>query len=293
MWLALAVPGIVWAVWRAANDPERLAMPSSGVIALCMIAMLALTLASLASWTVLFDADVPRERLVTSFTVSQLTKYSPVGGVTQLLSQLDLARDAATTQHIAGQIGVSKATMLAGGCVWCPVAALTMGHLQWLPRLVVAAGTIGIALAHPFVVKRALRLGSRLVPALGTDLHVPPPWRLAASTAWAAAALASYGIGQVVLANALGADLSLLSGTAGFVLAWAAGFAAVPVPAGLGVREVAATVLLDGPVAPVLAASVVFRLVQLATEALVALVAALVLRHRTNKAATPTGGAVR
>ena len=60
-----------------------------------------------------------------------------------------------------------------------------------------------------------------------------------------------------------------------FSVAWLAGFVAIPVPAGLGVREAILVLILAAPTPSVVVASIVHRLVLMCAEALLAVLAYL------------------
>jgi hypothetical protein len=104
-----------------------------------------------------------------------------------------------------------------------------------------------------------LRLVRRQAPP---DL-VPPQRAILVSSAWSVATLLASGGAFALLVS--DASNGTLVAILGYALAWAVGFLALPFPSGLGVRE-AVLVAVVGPTAPVIAASIVHRLVTIAAE---------------------------
>jgi len=73
-------------------------------------------------------------------------------------------------------------------------------------------------------------------------------------------------LGFALLLHGLAPGTSIPYAASAFSLAWALGFAALPFPSGLGVREAALAFLLPGATAQVIAASIALRLVSIAVE---------------------------
>jgi uncharacterized membrane protein YbhN (UPF0104 family) len=96
----------------------------------------------------------------------------------------------------------------------------------------------------------------------------------------AAAGFAAYSGGFVVVLRC-STDASVLGAMSAFSLAWLVGFAAVPVPAGLGVREATLVALLAGTTgtSTVVAVSVIYRVICILVEVLLAAVTSLGVRR--------------
>lgn len=278
LWLIIAVPSVGWAVWSLFHRDPPLTFPDPGTLAVAFLAAAALNVALIAAWIVLFDTDVDRHVLITSFTVSNLARYSPVGGVAQVASQLDIARQSTvSTIAVAERVAINKLTMVAAGCVWSGIGAFVLTDVPAAIRLILLLATAGVAVVDPRVLRFALRIVHRFVPSWAEASDPPPAGRLVISTLWSVVGLALYSGGQVALARAMGAELPLIPGIAGFSIAWVAGFVVIPIPSGLGVREAVSALVISGPTAPIVAASLMFRLVQLVNDLIVAGVAAAVI----------------
>jgi glycosyltransferase 2 family protein len=225
--------------------------------------------------------------LLRIWSLSNAARYIP-GGVWQFLTAAQLSRDA-------GVSGVLALTSMMVHVLLSLIAALTVSAivlptdlpgpgLNLIGSLPARAGLIGLAVlvVHPRVINGALGLVPRL---LRRDVLV---WR----GSWA------EGIGLLVLANVswllYGAAYTLfvaslapvgvnalLPFTAVNALSFTAGYLAVPVPGGVGVRESAMTLLLAPylPAGVAAVVSVAARLWSIAAELLLVSLG-LVLRPR-------------
>jgi len=180
-----------------------------------------------------------RGRTVAWYFAGEIGKYVP-GGVWPVLGRGELARRGGIPRHRAyPSVGLSLAALyLASLTVATALVPLYLaGHTgeTWalLLLLLLPAGLLAL---HPRVLRAARDLLIRLT-GRGAALPVPP-WRgtillvLSYVPAWLLIWAATWCV-----ARALIPDPPVLRIGVATCLSWTAGFAAVPVPAGAGVRE--------------------------------------------------------
>ena len=268
-----------WEGSLAELAPGARAMAAAG--ALLMAGLLGLAW----SWVAVVGADGDRPVLVRAFLLSQLGKYVP-GGVWQA----------------AGQVAFSLHTGLPGSLLWrrlvgfilvlvvSPTPVVALGALQvstdpsWV-RLLMVASMAALAVVHPAVLDRIGRLAARASRRRLIFDDLWPPGSLRRAMPLAAFGATTYGAGFAVLLDGIDPATPLAAATAAFVAAWLAGLLAVPVPAGVGVREAALVLLLsaDVPVAAILAASVGYRVLGMAGEVTLAIGSSVVVRVRARR----------
>ncbi len=208
-----------------------------------------------------------RGRVTAWYFVGELGKYLP-GGVWPVVGRGELARRGGVPRSrayasVALSLGALYLAAMFVAAVLVPVVAAGGGGVEG-PLLVLLLLPVGLALLHPRVLAVMERLARRvlrrevqiIVPSwrasVGLVLRYVPAWLFIGTATWAAA-------------RALTPDAGLARVGFAAVLSWIAGFLAVPVPAGAGVREavfIAACGLPDGIDATVaIAARVAFILV--------------------------------
>jgi uncharacterized membrane protein YbhN (UPF0104 family) len=187
----------------------------------------------------LLDAHVPRGRVIAWYFVGELGKYLP-GGVWPVVGRGELARRGGVPRSRAyASVGLSLASLYLAAAlvalVLLPFSLAGGGELgpELLLLLLLPAG---LAALHPKVIEPLLGLARRLTKR---DLEIPVPrWGRTVSTivryvpAWLLVAGATWAVSEAVGSDAPVARIAFAA-----VLSWIAGFAAVPVPAGAGVRE--------------------------------------------------------
>ncbi|HXL93992.1 MAG TPA: lysylphosphatidylglycerol synthase domain-containing protein [Streptosporangiaceae bacterium] len=212
-----------------------------------MLSVLIAMFASMQVWRLLL-AGLGSPLSVTSVArvvfVGQLGKYVP-GSVWPVLAQMELSSAHGVPRHRS-----ATASML------CPLITISCGLLAALLTLPFVAGSrsylwalaaapVLLACLCPKVLNsgmaRLLRLTRR--PPLERPLGRRT---IAACVAWSVGSWVCYGMQVWLLADRLGAhgDAAVLRAFGGFALAWSAGFLAVFVPAGAGVREVVLVAVL-------------------------------------------------
>jgi glycosyltransferase 2 family protein len=240
------------------------------------------------SWAALLP-EVPVGRLAQGFYVSHLGKYIP-GAVWQPLGQVGYAvRDGVEGPRAAsGYLLHAIASVAAMGIVGSFV--LVLGESPG--RLVVAVATCGLispVFLHRGLAAAALAPLGRWIPAVRTGRAFPSQTEILRAFGWAVAASAASGLGfGSILVGVAGPEVAWLA-VPGYALSWLAGFVAIPVPAGIGVREAVMVAVFGGfvPVATVVAASVYQRLVSMIVEAAFATGSSVARRAR---AASPGAG---
>jgi hypothetical protein len=187
---------------------------------------------------------------------AQLIKYLPVPGSALLGMVGTTVRDGGTTRHGVA-VTVRHSLLQVGGAmlVGIPAIAATGERLVGLPPLVVWMLGIPAGLAVAWLGVRHLRLPV----ALACTAVATAGWLVLGL-------LLAYGVAR-------GQGPLLLVG-ASFAAAWVVGQLALPVPAGIGVREAALLLLLSPVLGEVGALSFALgtRLVHVASDGLVAAV---------------------
>jgi hypothetical protein len=181
------------------------------------------------------------------FYVTQLGKYIP-GSVWPVLAQMQfgaawgIARSVMFAANIL-LLGLVTASGIVVGALLLPWSSASGLRDYWWLVLLVLPLAIGL---HPRVLPAVL---NRLLRAIGREPLVvsPDPRSLGAAVAWALATWAAMGLHVVLLASAFSSpSITLLAAsTGGMALAWAAGIAFIPAPAGAGVREGILTLTLS------------------------------------------------
>lgn len=230
---------------------------------------------------VLLGVQVPTGRAVAWYFVGEMGKYLP-GGVWPVLGRGELARRGGVPRSrayasVAMSLVLLYLAALFVAAAFLPFAVSGGGFSVWM--LFLLALPMGVALLHHRVLERLLALGERLTKRT-IDVEIPR-WKdslvLVARyvPTWIFVGLATYS-----LARSLTPDLSFARVMFATVLSWTAGFLAVPVPAGAGIREavLTATSGLEGGVAA--ATAIVARLVFVVVDVGGAVLAAPVAGRR-------------
>ena len=187
----------------------------------------------------LVGADPARRRTIAWYYAGEIGKYVP-GGIWPVLGRGELARRGGVPRLQAyPSVGLSLAALyLAGLVVATALVPLDLAEQSESPGALalLALLPIGLAVLHPRVLGWACSRITRLT-GRGGEVAVPP-WRdtvglvLGYVPAW----LLIWGATWCIT-RALVPDAPVLRIGIAATLSWVAGFAAVPVPAGAGVRE--------------------------------------------------------
>lgn len=253
--------------WQEVRDGLADASVGWLVVALLLAAAAMTVMASMWRRVLnLLGADLEQRDTIARYFLGELGKYVP-GGVWPVVGRGELAVRAGVPRAVAyGSVALSLAALYLSAAFLALAAVPTMvrtgdaGGAVWVFALL----PVGLVALHHAVLERARRGGERVlrrniklpIPRWGDSLNLlvryVPAWLGVGGATWA-------------IAQALGQDADLLAVAPAAILSWVVGFALVPVPGGLGVREavfVAASGLAAGPAAAVaITARVLFVMV--------------------------------
>lgn len=258
---------------RTWNEMQSRVLPSYMSLAAGGVAILIALGCSAFGWAALFERPDLRASLVYWFFVSQLGKYIP-GGIWQFVGQVGFATDAgvplartsaALPVHIVVQVA-------AGGSIGALAGVLApSASAAW--RLIALAAVATVV----FLDRRLLLLATRLVARLGmagaTSADLPSQSAVFRSYFWTIGTLLASGAAFALMLSSVDAGSPPAASVVTFALAWLAGFLAVIVPAGLGVRELVLMALLPASAAAIVAVSLCHRILTIAVEWVVLTVA--------------------
>jgi glycosyltransferase 2 family protein len=237
-------------------------------------------------------APVERGRVVRWYFLGELGKYLP-GGVWTVLGRGELARRGGVPAAAAySSVGLSLVALYLGAALAAvALVPFDLAVQRDDPRVAVGVVAViagGVVILHPRVLTVVLAALRRLSGrALVVDL---PPGRVIAVLvlryvpAWIAVGAATWAI-----ARALDPDASLARVMLAAVVSWIAGFLAVPVPAGGGVREAVFLAAAGLPAGVGAATAIAARLLFVAVDAGGALVATIASRSATRLARSGSG----
>jgi len=230
----------------------------------------------------LLGEDLPMAQVVSRYYVGEIGKYVP-GGVWPVLGRGELAR-----RWGMGRAAAYGSVLLSLLALYLAAMFVVVGGLPVLlsgddgsgPVAVLALLPLGLAVLHPGVLGRVVRLGEHVLrrpielalPSWGASVALVgryvPAWLAIGGATWAVARSLDPSAGVLEIGTAA-------------VLSWLAGFVLVPVPGGVGVRE-AAFVAAAGSLDPGIAAAVAVaaRAIFVAVDALGAVIGSAALRRR-------------
>lgn len=259
-----------WETWDRSAD---VVVPAWWRLLISLVAVTVAMSMAYRGWAALFQRSVRSRELAAGFYLSQLGKYVP-GGVWQAAGQVGYAIRAEVSPPRAATafvvFSVTQAT--AGAIVGASVGLLAADLAWWLRAGTLAAASMALLLDRRWMAW-AVGFYRRRRSAGDPGELVPAQQAILRSCAWSVGTMLGLGIAFAALLSGLGTTAPLAATVTGFSLAWTVGFLAVPFPAGLGIRE-AVLITVLGPatgVAPLIAASVYFRLSQMGAEALLIL----------------------
>lgn len=265
----LALSGLGFIAYSLLNDGlpwSQLVNLSVARIAVALVTVVVAVVASAAAWSVLVEKSfISTGRVMLE---SLPAKYVP-GGLGLPLSQIsfETRNGDALGRTLSRMVQNFVVSISSGGAVAAVLQVIQGSGTSWQTPTAIGFA-LTLPLAHSALIERI-----PLPKRMRTTSFAP--WRrVAVAFGITFLGLLMMGLGyQAVLSGMVGAEVA----TAGaFVLAWAIGFAVVPVPAGLGLRESALVAMLTPlPSSIVVLAAVVFRLLAVAAEITVAGVAYL------------------
>jgi uncharacterized membrane protein YbhN (UPF0104 family) len=286
--LLAGLAGIAWVVAESVTAAQGKVLPSLPALFLAGLFAIMTILSSARAWVALFsdlvDTRARRAALRGTFYLSQLTKYVPVGGVLQAASQLTLARSAGVpTRRIAVAFPVSVIGAVAAGGTLGAGLVFDTGLSRGI-RVLALFGSATVLLLHRGLMARAIQLGRRYVKRIPDSSELPTQRDIFAFYGWALLTIGAACFAYSVLLLSVTPSVNGATVFCAFAVSWVIGFLAVPIPAGVGVREAMLIALVPGVgAAPLLAASLALRLLSIGAEILAFLVNKLVVRHYGTK----------
>ena len=271
--LLAGLAGIAFAVSRTVDTAQDHVMPSAPAWAAAAVLALVAIVASARAWVALFSdlIDEPASRAAVrgTFYLAQLTKYLPVGGFAQAASQLGLAptvgvplRRAAVAFPVSAVCAVVACATLGSGL------ALDTGLPAWI-RVLAVCGLATPILLRRALMARVLDLARRVIHRIPGSDQLPTQSDIVVFYGWALVTIGSLCAAYTILLGSLHTGANPGTVFCAFALSWAIGFIAIPIPAGVGVREAVLIGLLPGVgTAQLLAASLALRLLTIGTELL-------------------------
>jgi hypothetical protein len=271
--LVAGLAGIAFVISQTLDDSADQVMPSTPALVVAgALALVAIT-ASARAWAVLFrDLLTTRSKRIAlrgTFYIAQLTKYLPAGGVIQVASQLGLAPTAGVPLKRAA---VAFPVTVIGALSACATFGCGLALVTDLPgwaRTLAGLSLLTVLLLYRPLMATALDLARRIIPRTPAADQLPRQVDILTFYLWALVTIGSLCGGYTVLLLSVTDGINGPTVFAAFAMSWAVGFLAVPVPAGVGVREAVLVAAIPGvPTAPLLAASLALRLLTIATEVL-------------------------
>jgi hypothetical protein len=271
--LLAGLAGIAFAVSRTVDTAQDHVLPSAPAWAAAAFLALVAIVASARAWVALFSdlihEPASRAALRGTFYLAQLTKYLPVGGFAQAASQLGLAptvgvplKRAAVAFPVSAVCAVVACATLGSGL------ALDAGLPGWI-RVLAVCGLATPILLRRALMARVLDLGRRVIHRIPGADQLPTQSDIVVFYGWALVTIGSLCAAYAILLGSLHTGANPGTVFCAFALSWAIGFIAIPIPAGVGVREAVLLGLLPGVgTAQLLSASLALRLLTIGTELL-------------------------
>ena len=269
--LLAGLAGIAFAVSRSVDTAQDHVLPSApawvAAAALAMVAIVASARAWVALFSDLIDEPASRAAVRGTFYLAQLTKYLPVGGFAQAASQLGLAptvgvplKRAAVAFPVSAVCAVVACATLGSGL------ALDASLPGWI-RVLAACGLATPILLRRALMARVLDLARRVIHRIPGSDQLPTQRDIVVFYGWALVTIGSLCAAYAILLGSLHTGANPGTVFCAFALSWAIGFIAIPIPAGVGVREAVLLGLLPGVgTAQLLAASLALRLLTIGTD---------------------------
>jgi hypothetical protein len=284
--LVVGLAGLAVAVAGTVDDARDQVMPDPGALAVAAGLSLAAILTSGRAWVALFH-DVlhnrgHRIRFESNYYLSQLTKYLPAGGAVQAASQVSLAASAGVPLgRVALAFPVSAVGSVAAGAT-VGAGLVLASELPGLARALALVGLAAPALLHRRFLAGVLNAVRRFVPRIPAPDRLPDQQSILRFYGWAVISMGCTALAYAVLLRSLSGEASAGVVFFAYAMSWTIGFLAVPLPAGIGVREAVLVACLPGvAAAPLLAASLAHRLLAIGAELAAAFGSKLVARAQT------------
>jgi uncharacterized membrane protein YbhN (UPF0104 family) len=271
--LLIGLVGLTLATIRTVDEADDQVLPGPGALTIAAVLTAGSVLASGHAWTALFGGvHDGRSGIVVfrgTYYVSQITKYLPAGGVAQAASQISLAPGAGVSLgRVALAFPVSAVGATAAGATLASGLVLFPELSTWVRALALCG------LASPLLLRRnlmaaVLTLARRVVKRIPATDRLPTQRGIVLFYLWALVTIGALAGAYTVLVASLSDAAPPGLVFCAFAASWVIGFLAVPLPAGIGVREAVLVALVPGVgTAPLLAASLALRLISIGAELL-------------------------
>jgi uncharacterized membrane protein YbhN (UPF0104 family) len=274
--LVVGLAGLALAVAGTLDDARDQVLPDPGALAAAAGLSIVAILASGRAWVALFhdalESRAHRVRFEGDYYVSQLTKYVPAGGAVQAASQVSLASASGVPLgRVALAFPVSAVASIAAGATLGAGLVLASDLPGWA-RALALVGLASPVLLHRRLLARVLQTVRRFVPRVPAPDRLPDQGSILRFYAWALVSIGATASAYAILLGSLDGGASPAVVVFASAMSWTIGFMALPLPAGIGVREAVLVAALPGvAAAPLLAASLAHRLLAIGAEILAAL----------------------
>jgi glycosyltransferase 2 family protein len=283
--LLVGLAAVAIVIEQTVSDTEGKVLPTApafaGAAVFCVVAIVA----SARAWVALFSDLVmtrpDRAALRGTFYLAQFTKYVPAGGLVQAASQVGLAGAIGIPfNRVAVAFPVSVVGAVAAGGTLASGLVFEVDLAGWI-RLLSLLGLATPLLLHRGLMSRVLERARRFIHRIPHADHLPTQRDILAFYGWALLTMAPLSIAYTVLLQSVTTSLNPFFVACAFAASWVVGFLAVPIPAGVGIREAVLVVLIPGVgAAPLLAASLALRLLSIGAELLAFLVNKVITRRQ-------------
>jgi uncharacterized membrane protein YbhN (UPF0104 family) len=234
---------LIWAIAsRWADVAAALTSMQPGWVVAAAVLILAGLYVNMLSWRAIVAALgvrlSPRQAASVFFT-SQLGKYIP-GGVWPIVASARIGRAfGLTALHSVGSMTIALLLSVMVGSVVAVGALFAAPGIEGPTMAVpIVLLVVGLVLLFPPILNRLIMLGLRILRRDGglPRLATRP---FAAAAGWSVLSWMLLGGAVSALVAASGADAvsTVLIAISAYALSWVVGFAALVVPAGVGVRE--------------------------------------------------------
>ena len=264
-----SIAGLTIAAVSSVDDAREQALPGAAPLAAALVLQVVAMVLVARGWATLFPPGADRDMIIRGLYTSQLTKYLPAGGFVQAASQVALSSGDTGLALAAMRLPVfSTCSLAAAGTAGAALAVV--GDLPTWARILAGLGLGLLALLDRRVLARFLNLARRLIRRLPTPDALPDQGAILRCYAYILLNQVAYAAAFVILLSDL-ADVDGVAAAAAFCAGWGLGYAALPLPSGVLVREGVLLAALPGlAMGSVLASSVAHRLTSFVAEALLA-----------------------
>lgn len=273
IWVTFGLLGLGFLVvtfLRTWDSAQGIIVPTLGGVLGAIALVLGGLLAAARSWVVLFSGHGSTTGLIQAFFRGQLGKYIP-GGVWQAAGQVGLSVDRDVgLPRAAAAFPVHTIVQVAAGLTVGGFAGFFAADSGWILRWAPSLGFFAL----PLLVRRWLAVPARWIASAHAKLpgpeSMPSQVAILRSFGWSLVTIVTTGSAFSLLLLTGGAPDHFVAGALTFSLGWAAGFLALPVPSGLGVREGVMMTYLASSAPVVIGASILYRLIAMGIEGVLA-----------------------